>query len=302
MNSREIDRLADELAAERIPFVSAIVVRAERPTSVRPGDTAIVLGDGTIEGFVGGACAQPSVRLHSLRVLETGEPLLLRIVPDTGEATVEEGAVMVRNPCLSGGSLEIFLEPRLPAPRVVVLGDTPIALALASLGEEVGFDVVTAVADGELELEEDDVAVVVASHGRGEEPALERALRTGIPYVGLVASRRRGAAVAESLREAGVDPAQLERLRTPAGVDIGAVTPEEIALSILAEIVAVRRADVPRAAFEPPPTAVDPVCGMTVTAAPPSPSSEHEGRPVWFCGDGCRKAFEADPARYAAAL
>jgi xanthine dehydrogenase accessory factor len=220
---------------DRRPFVNAVVVRAQRPSSVKAGDRAIVLADGTIDGFVGGACAEESVRLHALRVLETGEPLVLRIVPGDGEAPAEEGAITVSNPCLSGGALEIFLEPQLPAPRMAVVGDTPVARALASLAKRLGY-----------EMHPDaDAAVVVASHGHGEEEALARALEAGVPYVGLVASRRRGAAVLESL-----DEHDRERVHTPAGLDIGARTPDEIALSILAEIVALRRT----AALPPTPT------------------------------------------------
>jgi xanthine dehydrogenase accessory factor len=228
----EIARRADALTASRTSFAVATVVRRQRPSSVRPGDSAVVLADGSIEGFVGGACAEESVRLHALRVLETGEPLLLRIVPGEVEGPAEEGAVTVSNPCLSGGALEIFLEPHLPAPRIVIVGDTPIALALASLAAEVGFD---AYMGTELSHapDDDDAAVVVASHGHGEEQALEAALATAVPYVGLVASAKRGAAVRESL------DGDTSRLRTPAGIDIGAKTPEHVALSILAEIVAV---------------------------------------------------------------
>src|SRR3954466_16029839 len=196
MKRSEQVRRADELTAAREPFVTAIVVRAQRPSSVRAGDCGVVRSDGTIEGFVGGACAETSVRLHALRALETGEPLVLRIVPSDGERAPEEGAVTVENPCLSGGALEIFLEPRLPAPRVTVVGAPPIAHALVSLGERLGYDAGTDHLD-------DDLAVVVASHGRDEEDALERALRAGGPYVGLVASRRRGASVLEELRARG---------------------------------------------------------------------------------------------------
>ena len=224
---------ADALEAARTPFATATVVRRQRPSSVRPGDSAIVLGDGTIEGFVGGECAEESVRLHALRVLETGEPLLLRIVPGDGEAPAEEGTITVSNPCLSGGALEIFLEPRLPAPRIAIVGDTPIARALERVGREVGFDPVL-YAEQPLEVHDDDAAVVVASHGHGEEAALERALSSAVSYVGLVASRARGAAVRESL---AVDASAL---RTPAGLDIGARTPEQVALAILAEVVQVR--------------------------------------------------------------
>jgi xanthine dehydrogenase accessory factor len=231
----EIAGRADALTASRTPFAVATVVRRQRPSSVRPGDSAVVLADGTIEGFVGGACAEESVRLHALRVLETGESLLLRIVPGEVEGPAQEGAVTVSNPCLSGGALEIFLEPHVPAPRIVVVGDTPIALALSRLASEVGFNARMGT-DPFLAPEDDDAAVVVASHGHGEEEALRAALSSAVPYVGLVASRVRGAAVRDSL---GVDTT---RLRTPAGIDIGATSPEHVALSILAEIVAVRSA------------------------------------------------------------
>ena len=229
----ELAARADALAFDRVAFATATVVRRQRPSSVRPGDSAIVLGDGTIEGFVGGACAEDSVRLHALRVLETGEPLLLRIVPGEDEGPAQEGAVTVSNPCLSGGALEIFLEPRLPAPRIAIVGDTPTARALERLAAEAGFDAV-AYPDGPVEVRDDDAAVVVASHGHGEEVALETALASAVAYVGLVASRTRGAAVRESLA------ADTDRLRTPAGIDIGARTPEHVALAILAEIVQVR--------------------------------------------------------------
>jgi xanthine dehydrogenase accessory factor len=175
------------------------------------------------------------------------------------------------------------------------VGETPIGFALASIGERLGYDVVVSAGQPELD---DDVALVVASHGRDEERALAAALEAGLPYVGLVASRRRGAAVRDALHAAGVPDERLARLRTPAGLDIGAVTSEEIALSILAEVVAARRAAPPIQG--PVATAVDPVCGMAVAVGPQTPSLERDGRVVYFCGDGCRRAFESDPARYAA--
>lgn len=226
------ERVANRVATledERIPFVQATVVRAGRPASVRAGATALVLNDGTIEGFVGGHCAEPSVRLHAMRALETGEAILLRIVPGDGDQDAIEGAVTVHNPCLSGGTLEIFLEPHIPPALVRVVGDTPIAHALAQLGRAAGYDVVM-----DTKPDGDDAALVVASHGRDEEPALAAALELGVPYIGLVASRKRGAAVVATLEHG-------DRIHTPAGLDIGARTPEEIALSILAEIVATRR-------------------------------------------------------------
>jgi xanthine dehydrogenase accessory factor len=292
-----LEARAEALAQARTAFVVATVVRRQRPSSVRAGDTALVLPDGTIEGFVGGTCAEESVRLHALRVLETGEPLLLRIVPEgpsaAGPAPRDaEGELTVANPCLSGGALELFLEPRAPAPRVVVVGDTPVAAALADLGARVGLAV------GAGEPAEDDLGVVVASHGRDEETVLERALRAHVPYVGLVASRRRGAAVLAAL---DVPDDARARVRTPAGLDIGAYTAEEIAVSIIAELIAARRhrLTAPEAVVAPP-TAVDPICGMEVAVTAGTVCLEHAGSPVYFCGERCRDAFAAEPERHGA--
>jgi xanthine dehydrogenase accessory factor len=305
MIAASLSRRVEALRAARAPFVVATVVRAQRPTSVRTGDAALVLGDGTIEGFVGGACAEQSVRLHALRALETGEALLLRILPGDDDAPAAEGAVTVQNPCLSGGSLEIFLEPMLASPRVLVVGDTPIAGAVARLGAELDLDVVTAFGAGAdvVEPAADDLALVVAAHGRDELRALRLGLEAGLPYVGLVASRVRGSAVVAELRAEGVAHDRLAALETPAGLDIGARTPEEIALSILARIVAVRRAEQTVsvrvvAPAEVPATAIDPVCGMAVAAVEQTAHVDHEGRRVYFCCTGCRTAFEHDPPRY----
>ena len=293
MAATDWGRRLEELRRERVPFVRATVVLAERPTSARPGDQALVLSDGSIEGFVGGSCAETSVRAQSLAVLAESRPQLLRISPESEPA--QPGRVQVVNPCLSGGTLEIFLEPWKPPPLLAVLGETPIGRALFELAGPLGFE---AVAWGSLP--ELPAAVVVASHGRGEEEVLRAALSSGVPYVGLVASRRRGAAVRESLQ---LDSELSKQLRTPAGLDIGATTPAEVALSILAEIIASRPrvAREPAAAASAPVLARDPVCGMEVASVEASLNSDHEGVRWWFCGPGCRDAFQADPSRYAPA-
>jgi xanthine dehydrogenase accessory factor len=290
---------AAELTRTREPFVQATVVRAQKPTSAHAGDTALVRADGSIDGFVGGTCAEASVREYGLMTLSTNQPLLLRIVPgEVAPTSTEEGAVTVANPCLSGGSVEIFLEPRVPAPRVLVVGESPIAVSLAELGRPLGFDV--QLVSGEQALPQaDDAALVVASHGRGEEPALTAALRLGVPYVGLVASRIRGAAVLASL---DVSDEQRSRVHSPAGLDIGARTAAEIALSVLTELVADRRAaQKVVAAPTGPASARDPVCGMTVAAVDSSPHATVDGVTTWFCCEGCRTAFLAEPTRYAVA-
>ena len=300
MMTAAMSRRARELAAGGEAFVTATVVRAQRPTSVEAGDVALVLADGSIEGFVGGACAEHSVRAYSLEAMRTGEAVLLRILPFAEEGAadeVEDGAVTVQNPCLSGGAIEVFLEPVVPAPRVLVVGETPIAGAVVRLGGELGLDVV-AVGDDGIEPRPDDLALVVAAHGRDEVGALRRGLEAGLPYVGLVASRARGDGVMGELRGDGVAEELLGRIDVPAGMDIGARTPAEIALSILASIVSVRRdgrAPAPEAAPAPaaPATAVDPICGMTVAAVASTPSVQHGGETVYFCCDGCRDAFAA---------
>ncbi len=303
--------MRDELASrmqqhsdQRQAFVLATVVRARRPTSVRPGDAALVLPDGTIEGFVGGVCAEASVRLHSLRALETGDPLLLRLVPGDAEGGGDlgqsvEGAVIERNPCLSGGSLEIFLEPHLPALRLVIVGDSPTARALERVGRAAGYDCLPS-PGGDVGAVLGAAAVVVASHGSDEEALLAAALAAGVPYVALVASAKRGAAVRSELDV----PDQLRRqLHTPAGLKLGARSPEEIAIAILAELVAEQHSDPapgrPEAEVVVPSAvelAVDPVCGMRVAVSEAAPHLRLASQIVYFCSDRCRADYAREHA------
>jgi len=295
-----------ELRGQRVPFVSATVVRAERPTSAKAGDSAIVLADGSIEGFVGGACAESSVRAQAVECLDRGSSVLLRIIPDaTPDRSDPVGQVTVANPCLSGGTLEIFLEPILPPVLIYTIGTSPIALALSRGAGAFGFDLrlLDSLPDP---LPDDTAAVVVASHGRGEEAALTAALDADVSYIALVASRRRGAAVIESL---GMCAGVTDRIHTPAGLDIGARTPEEVALSILAHVISER----PRpttsgenglddsSTVQTQQSATDPVCGMTVAAVAASLQVEHNGSTVYFCGSGCQMAFTASPDDYESA-
>jgi xanthine dehydrogenase accessory factor len=285
-----ISERARELLATRTPFVHATVVRAQPPTSCYPGDEAILLADGTIEGFVGGQCAQNSVRKAALGALQAGESVLLRVLPD-GDVHFPEapGACVVVNPCLSGGSLEIFLTPQLPAPLIRVYGATPIAEALAQLGGVLGYDVRRDTDPA------DATAVVIASHGGPEAEIIRAALDNGVPYIGLVASRVRGASILDSL---DLSEAERARVHTPVGLPIGAKTPAEIAVSIAAELIAgIRGGSLSRtvAAEERPREAVDPVCGMTVAIGPATEHLQLAGADYWFCGPGCRAAFANRP-------
>lgn len=300
-----------ELGELRQAFVRATVVRTQRPTSARAGDVAVVDALGTMTGFVGGTCVEASVREFSLHVLETGDPLLLQVRPGDVGRTEQEGAVEVHNPCLSGGSIDVFLEPVIPAAHVVVVGQAPVAQMLERLGTDLGFEM--ELVDGEeWQPSGRDAAVIIAAHGHGEEPALERALLAGVPYIGLIASQKRGSAVVASLN---VDDALRQHVHTPAGLRLGGTTPAEIALGVLAELVQVRATtgasalgaaatDVDHGHSHTsggPTMATDPVCGMTVVAADPTPHAEHNGTTVWFCSDGCRAAFLKEPEKYAAA-
>jgi xanthine dehydrogenase accessory factor len=328
--TQAVSALQAELVQRREPFVTATVVKVTRPTSASAGDVALVRADGSIEGFVGGVCAATSVRLYSLQAMEAGSPLLLRIMPDPEvedpealpisegqEIDREPGAVTVRNPCLSGGAVEVFLEPVLPALRLLVAGESPIAEALIQLGPQVGFELVP----GETPAP-GDLGLVVAAHGRNELDALAAAVRAELPYIGLVASPKRGAAVRAELTDMGVD---VGRLETPAGLDIGAKTAPEIALSILARVIEVRRqrdrargggasappapapvatpptASTPRTGEDPRTAAapagaglqiaVDPVCQMRVIVEDGTPQAERDGETFYFCCDGCQRSF-----------
>jgi xanthine dehydrogenase accessory factor len=294
--SDKLTERVHELTSRGEPFVTATVVRAQRPTSASPGSVALIRGDGTIEGFVGGVCAEQSVRLYSLKAIDSGEPMLLRIMPEAGEdEPAEEGAVTVKNPCLSGGALEIFLEPLLPVPRLTAAGDSLIAAAIRKLAPELGLDMV------EGPPSPGDLALIVAAHGRDELEALRAGLEAGVQYVGLVASPKRGQAVLAELRADGVPDELLAQIDTPAGLDIGARTPAEVALSILANVITARRrggvsAHTRAEAPATPLTAIDPICGMTVVVGADTPSLEHAGELVYFCCEGCRRRFSDERA------
>jgi xanthine dehydrogenase accessory factor len=308
MTTMALHERAEDLRSSRVPFVHARVVLAERPTSAKPGDEALVLADGVIEGFVGGQCAESTVRTQALNVLTSGNSMLLRIAPNP-EAD-QPGKTVVHNPCLSGGTLEIFLEPVLPVPLVGVLGDSPIAQAMVSIATALGYE---AASIDEVDLDRAD-AVIVASHGKREEEILTAAVKAGVPYIGLVASPKRGKAVVDSLELSDDERA---RINYPAGLDIGARTPEEIALSVYAKMLGdrprisrdacpVRNPDLPPVTrmgmltIEPE-SGLDPVCGMTVEINADALYADVDGVRTYFCCPGCRRAFIADPGKYTSA-
>lgn len=292
---------AAELAAAGRPFVLATVVWRRAPTSGKPGAKAIVFPDGTVRGWIGGACAQPTLVRQAREVLAAGEPRLVFLGPaDDMDGVLRHGVMRVPMACDSEGSLEIYLEPVLPRPHVLVVGDSELTATLAALVTDLGWE---ASSTDEAGFRADaNTAVVVATQGRWDEAAVQDALSTGAAYVGLVASRRRAVAVVDWLRSAGVPDTVLARLHVPAGLDLGAVAHEEIAVSVLAELVALRATGAFRwsgdAAVPAALEATDPVCGMTVEVEQARQTSEWNGNTVYFCAASCKHTFDADPDKF----
>jgi xanthine dehydrogenase accessory factor len=302
-------------------FVIATVVRAHAPTSAKAGAKAIITTDGKLTGWVGGSCTQPTVIRESLKALHDGAPRFLRLGPPEALRGETPGVIEVPLTCVSGGTLEIYLDPHLPEPQLCLIGHLPVVEALVEIGKAMNYRVEVMGEDvtperfpqadhaRALDLEHlhltPQTFVVVASHGNYDEPALEVALKSDAPYVALVASQKRRASVLAYLRQSGLPDERLARLKCPAGLDFGAVTPEEIALSILAEIVQLRRQS-PIPTYQLPLTppvaveAIDPVCGMTVEVATARWKSEYNGRLYYFCAAGCKRTFDQAPEKFVA--
>src|SRR5436309_5677699 len=314
-------QMAADLALREEPFVLAVVVRRQPASSSQAGDMALITAAGAFHGFLGGSCTQPTVVREARRALAEGQPRLVALAPDP-ETARRPGVTVFPMTCHSGGSVEIYLEPVLPAPRLVVFGISPTARALVKLGKAMGYSVIAVdpAAEPELFPGADQVLTdpgraprlfakshsprfaVVATLGERDEAAIRDALAMAPSYLGVVASRKRFAQMRETLLDGGVTAAAIDTIRSPAGVRIGAETPEEIALSVLAEIVE-RQHAVPAVEEEEtkaevarsgePAEAIDPICGMTVTMAGARHTAEHGGRTWYFCCGGCRERFLA---------
>jgi len=301
---------AAELRRRGQAFALATVVWRQGPSSGQQGSRAIIMADGELHGWIGGACAEPVVLREARQVIAEGVPRLLLLgSPGQFGAAVPDGMTVVPIACQSEGALEVYIEPVLPAPRLVVVGRSPMARTLTGLARELGWDARLVDGAGFSAADVGDRAmVVVATQGHGDEEAVEQARPV---YLGLVGSHRRGASVLGYLADRGVPREQLDRVRVPAGLDLGRTSHREIAVAVLAELVQLRAsgalsggADAAGAGAagaggpDAPAEAVDPVCGMTVPAGPSSLPLEHDGVTYYFCGAGCRRAFEQDPAAY----
>lgn len=338
---------AQELLDKNKPFATAVVVRAEKPTSGKPSDKALITADGTLYGWVGGSCSQPTVIREALKALRDGKSRFIRLSPNPESLTPRDGLIDFPMTCFSGGMLEIYIEPQYPQPRLLVVGSLTVARALVSLGKVMNYEVVAVDPDGDgsaltdahhvvtvladlADFVHPETYAVVATHGNFDEAALEYVLKANPRYVGLVASRKRFQAVLEYLKLQGVDESDLGRIKAPAGLDIQAQQGDEIALSILAEIVQYRRnaleaADWSEAVEEAASTheantgsvieaqsipvdipiqevnsgiAIDPVCKMEVEIASAKFTYEYEGKMYYFCAPGCKLAFRKNPQEY----
>jgi xanthine dehydrogenase accessory factor len=314
----ELLRLASRLAERGEPFAIATVVTRRAPSSSSDGDMAIVTGAGEFHGFVGGSCTRPTVLEQARAALDDGRPRLIALSPDPSGAS--PAATVFPMTCHSGGSVEIHIQPVLPPPRLLVYGITPTARALVRLGAALGYrvwaidpgaepaafpeaqavyqDAAAALPDPAAR----EVFAVVATQGEWDEEATLAALAHSPSYLGVVTSATRAEELRGFLerRASAEQGAILQRLRAPAGLRIGAQRGEEIALSILAEVVEQRAASRTRArpAAPAPETAVDPVCGMSVNTATGKHRAEHQGRTYYFCCAGCRERFVTQAERF----
>lgn len=328
---------AKELLDAGEPFVVATVVRYEAPISGKPGDKAIIRANGKMWGWIGGGCSQPVVIAEALKALADGRPRLVRISP-TAAPGAKQGTVDYTMTCHSGGSLDIYIEPVLAKPHILIIGRSQVAQTLARLGRAVSYEVSVAAENADREIFPDadhiladmtgltataETCVVVSTQGEDDEGALELALKTDARYVAFVASRMKSQKVLEYLKEKGVSPDRLREVHAPAGLDIHAATPEEIAVSILAEIIQIRgsktetKADTRKATMLPiintnvdtnvnthasahaGTHAKDPICGMKVDTTKAKHKSEYQGKMVYFCCPGCKTAFDKQPEKYA---
>ena len=285
----------NELRAAEEPFVLATVVAYKSPQSAKPGSKAIIKADGEMIGWVGGGCVQPIVLRAARKALETGEPKLLTISPDAARDDWQ-GAESYRMTCEGGGSLEIYLEPMLPKPQLIIIGSSPVARTLAELGHMLDFKVV--VADSDLssvrEHIKEDSFVVVATMGNGDEEGLLSVIGTRPRYLGLVASEKKSRALFDYAREKGATNEDIATIKCPAGVELGGETLPEIALSVAAELVRLRRANKGQTPEQSATksVAIDPICGMTVDVENAKYTSVVNDETIYFCCLRCKETFD----------
>ncbi len=295
--------MANDLARQGIEFALATVVWRQAPSSGHQGARAIITADGDIHGWIGGACAEPVVIREAQRAIQDRIPRLILLGTTDQFGEVPDGMMFLPMSCQSEGAMQLYIEPVIPSPHLVVIGRSPMAATLVDLATALGWRASLIDAANFSKADTDYTSVViVATQGHGDEEAIEQAIAGDPAFVGLVASRKRAETVLGYLADRGVSQRDLDRVRAPVGLDLGHTSHAEIAVAVLAELVQLRAVgaltSTPKGAAVAPSTAIDPVCGMTVPADETSRPLEHEGTTYYFCAPGCRVAFEKDPAAY----
>ena len=308
---------ASELEENGVPFAIATVVDTVAHTSAKPMTKAIITADGKIEGWIGGGCAQETVIDEALHCLQTGMASIIRLTPERssdGKISYKKEIFLT---CESGGTLEFHIEPVLPMTKLLIYGNTPTVNALAKLGQLLDYDIyVLSPEISELELPEqvtkldefsvfeDQCVAIVATQGNGDLQALKAAIDSNPEFLSLIASKRKTESLLEQLVKDGISRDKISSIKFPAGLDIGAITPQEIAVSIMAELVQYKRKtawkdeiilDVEEANNG---KETDPICGMLVDPQTADSSFEYDGISYYFCCGGCKKKFEAEPAAF----
>jgi xanthine dehydrogenase accessory factor len=314
-----------ELEKKNEPFAMAVVVRREAPSSGKVGDKAVINKFGEIFGWVGGGCVKGIIIKEAEDAMKSGKARLVKIGKSI-EQSKQEGIMEYKMTCQSEGTVEVFIEPVLPVPHLVVMGKSAIAKALVKLAGTIGFRI-SGVAEGaNLQTFEkvDELItqisltnvkttpasfIVVATQGEQDEKALEEALKKESAYVGFVASKKKRISLMKYLVDAGFDKSTIDAIKSPAGIDINAKSPDEIAISILAEIIQLQNSSPVKVSFEKydesksetgtsPKYYINPVCGVPVDMAHPKHIIEYKEEKIYFCCDGCKVKFEADPEKY----
>jgi xanthine dehydrogenase accessory factor len=321
----ELEAVERDLRERGLPFALATVVWRRSPSSAKVGARALVTVEGQMRGWLAGACAEPAVIGEAKKALREGSPRLVFIGPPEEIAEhARDGVTAVPIACQSEGALEVYVEPVLPNPQLIVIGRSPAVDALARMAGVLGWRTVVVDEGGSaddhpgvervetmLDLAAAGVGagsfVVVATQGHYDEDALEQALATDATYIGLVASRKRADSVLAFLRDRGVSDEQLARVHAPAGLDLGSVATDEIGVAVLADLVRLRAEEGLGAVAIPAPSpetheALDPICGMTVQVASARYRSIYEGQTYYFCSAGCLQKFEESPAEHATVI
>lgn len=315
---REFLEKADQLAASSEPFAMAMVVNRMVPSSGKPGDKAIIEKDGSLTGWIGGGCTRGIILKEASLALADGKPRLVRISP-SGEQEDLPGVISYRMTCHSGGMVEVYIEPVMPRPHIVIMGKSHVAMALSRIGKAMHYRVtaISTNADRVTFPEADEIyetvpdgvitgasSVIVCTQGENDELSLLAAAKSEATYLAFVASRKKANAVFGFLRDNGIDMDRLKEINTPAGLDINAKLPEEVAISILAQIIQEYRDDSKGSSDESEALAsnenlyINPVCGVPVEKATAKHVINYKGENVYFCCDGCKVQFEAEPAKF----